>query len=303
MPRVYEVARELGVSSKEVLAHLEQIGVPVGSHSSSIDDATAARVRTDLSDGAGVLEEAEVAAEPEPETGAPAGVEEDREPRRGEKRERKRRSLVSHLLELPFLILIAFVIAVVVKTFFVQAFYIPSVSMLPTLRVGDRVVVEKVGYFLGEPRRGDVVVFERDVFGEPVDLPWPDDVRNFVRELLGLPTGRAEDYIKRIVAVGGDTIRYVGTPRRLIVNGEVVAQPYINHGRDRFSSTITDRDCERLKMQVVEDACRVPAGRVFVMGDNRANSEDSRAIGPVDEGKIVGRAFAVLWPPSRASGL
>jgi signal peptidase I len=300
MPRVYEIARELGVSSKEVLAHLEQIGVPVASHSSSIDDATAARVRTGLSDGTGVLEE----TEPGPEARS-EGEEEEREPGRGphKKRERKRRSLASHFLELPFLILIALVIAVVVKTFLVQAFYIPSGSMIPTLRIGDRVVVEKIGYLIGDPRPGDVVVFERDVFGDPVDLPWTGDVGNFVRELLGLPTGRAEDYIKRVVAVGGDTIRYVGRPRRLIVNGEVVAQPYINHGRDRFSSTISDRDCDRLKMQVVENACRVPAGKVFVMGDNRPNSEDSRALGPVDEGKIVGRAFAVLWPPSNLSTL
>lgn len=297
MPRVYEVARELGVSSKEVLAHLEQIGTPVGSHSSSIDDATAARVRAELSDGTGVLEEAE--------REAPSGAEDERgaRPEPDKRRERKRRSLTSHLLELPFLILIAFVIAVVVKTFFVQAFYIPSGSMIPTLRVGDRVVVEKLGYFFGDPGRGDVVVFERDVFGDPVDLPWTGDVRNFARELLGLPTGRAEDYIKRVVAVGGDTIRYVGRPRQLIVNGEVVEQPYINYGRDRFSSTITNRDCDRLKMQAVENACRVPVGKVFVMGDNRANSEDSRALGPIDEDKIVGRAFAIIWPPAHLDSL
>lgn len=293
MPRVYEVARELGVSSKEVLAHLERMGAPVGSHSASIDDATAARVRTELSDGTGVLEVAAPEAEEEQEL--------RREP--DEKRERRRRSVTSHLLELPFLILIAFVIAVVVKTFLVQAFYIPSGSMLPTLRIGDRVVVEKVGYFFGDPGRGDVVVFERDVFGDPVDLPWTGDVLNFVRELLGLPTGRAEDYIKRVVAVGGDTIRYAGRPRTLFINGEVVEQPFIHHGRDRFSSTITDRDCERLKMQTVGNACRVPAGRVFVMGDNRANSEDSRALGPVDEDRIVGRAFAIIWPLSHLDSL
>lgn len=300
MPRVYEVAREIGVSSKEVLAHLEQIGAPVGSHSSSIDDDTAARVRAGLSDGTGVLEEE---AEPEPVAPEAAEEEEAAPPEPEKKRERRRRSLVTHLLELPFLILLAFVIAVVVKTFLVQAFYIPSGSMIPTLRVGDRVVVEKVGYFLGDPARGDVVVFERDVFGNPVDLPWTEDVRNFVRELLGLPTGRAEDYIKRVVAVGGDTIRYVGRPRMLIVNGEVVEQPYISQGRDSFSSTITHRDCDRLDMRAVENACRVPVGKVFVMGDNRPNSEDSRALGPIDEDKIVGRAFAIIWPPARVGWL
>ena len=141
------------------------------------------------------------------------------EPSRGR---RWLRSFTKHMTELPMLILSAFLIAVIIKTFLVQAFYIPSGSMIPTLRRGDRVVVEKVSYFMGEPGRGDVVVFEKDVFGQAPDLPWYDDARNFFRELLGLPTGEVEDYIKRIVAVGGDTIRYAGNPCRLVVNGEAV---------------------------------------------------------------------------------
>lgn len=222
------------------------------------------------------------------------------EPSRGR---RVLRSFTKHMTELPMLVLSAFVIAVLIKTFFVQAFYIPSGSMIPTLRRGDRVVVEKVSYFLGEPGRGDVVVFEKDVFGQTPDLPWYDDARNFFRELLGLPTGEVEDYIKRVVAVGGDTLRYAGTPRRLIVNGEEVDISYVKGGRDRFSQQVTADDCERLDMPVVDDGCRVPAGRVFVMGDNRANSEDSRLLGPIDERRIVGRAFAVIWPFGRWHGL
>jgi signal peptidase I len=119
-----------------------------------------------------------------------------------------------------------------------------------------------------------------------------------VRELLGLPVGDEEDYIKRIVAVGGDTIRYSDTPRRLIVNGEEVAQPYVRGGRDRFSSTITGADCERLGMRSSEGGCLVPAGRVFVMGDNRGDSEDSRILGPIEEDRIIGRALAIIWPPA-----
>ena len=222
------------------------------------------------------------------------------EPSRGRK---LLRSFTKHMTELPMLILSAFLIAVLIKTFLVQAFYIPSGSMIPTLRRGDRVVVEKVSYFLGEPGRGDVVVFEKDVFGQAPDLPWYDDARNFFRELLGLPTGEVEDYIKRIVAVGGDTIRYAGNPRRLIVNGEEVDISYVKGGRDRFSQQLTSDDCEGLDMPVVDDGCRVPAGRVFVMGDNRANSEDSRLLGPIDEKRIVGRAFAVIWPAGRWAGL
>jgi len=195
------------------------------------------------------------------------------------------------------LVLIAFGIAIIIKTFLIQAFFIPSKSMLPALRVGDRVLVEKISYRLHDPRRGDVVVFEKSVFGKAPDLPWYQDARNYLRELLGLPTG-GEDYIKRVVAVAGDTIRYVGTPRRLIVNGSDVDLSYVKGGNDRFSSTITSNDCKRLEMEAVDDGCRVPAGRIFVMGDNRANSEDSRILGPVDKDRVVGRAFVVIWPPA-----
>lgn len=207
------------------------------------------------------------------------------------------RALVGHLTELPVLILAAFVIAVLIKTFLVQAFFIPSESMLPALHPGDRVLVEKLSYRFHEPRRGDVVVFEKTVFGNAPDVPWYRDISNFLRELLGLPTGTEEDYIKRIVAVGGDTIRYVGTPRELFVNAEEVPQPFVRGGRDRFSSTITSQDCQRLDMRPSEGGCLVPAGRVFVMGDNRGDSEDSRILGPVEEDRIVGRAFTVIWPP------
>jgi signal peptidase I len=213
------------------------------------------------------------------------------------------KGLTSHLTELPVLIFAAFIIAVLIKTFFIQAFFIPSGSMLPTLHPGDRVLVEKLSYHFHPPRRGDVVVFEKTVFGEAPDVPWWQDGKNFVRELLGLPTGDEEDYIKRIVAVGGDVIRYSGAPRQLNINGTDVPQPFIRGGRDKFSSTLTARDCERLGMQASEGGCLVPAGRVFVMGDNRGDSEDSRILGPIDEDRIVGRAFVIIWPPGDVGGL
>ena len=213
------------------------------------------------------------------------------------KRKSRWRSFLKHLTELPMLVLIAFGIAILIKTFLVQAFFIPSASMKPTLVEGDRVLVEKISYALHDPRRGDVVVFEKSVFGEEEDVPLLEDARNFMRELLGLPTGLEEDYIKRIVAVAGDTIRYVGNPRRLIVNGEEVDQDFVRGGRDKISSTITAADCKRLEMEEIGDGCRVPAGRIFVMGDNRANSEDSRILGPIDQDKVIGRAFVVIWPP------
>jgi signal peptidase I len=210
---------------------------------------------------------------------------------------------VSQLTELPLLILLAFVIAVIIKTFLVQAFFIPSGSMFPTLHVGDRVLVEKLSYRFGETERGDVVVFAQSVFGPTADLPWYLDARNFLRELLGLPTGSEQDYIKRVVAVGGDTVRYSGIPRRLVVNGQVVHESYLRARRDRFSPSLMSSDCRRLRMQAVAGGCRVPEGRVFVMGDNRSNSEDSRAIGPIKQTKVVGHAFVIIWPPGDIGGI
>ena len=222
----------------------------------------------------------------------------------GPKKEKKH-SLLTQITELPILVLFAFAIAVLIKTFLVQAFFIPSESMLPTLEVGDRVLVEKLNNRFGEPERGDVVVFARTVFGgDHPDVPWYQDARNFLRELLGLPTGLEEDYIKRIVGVEGDVISYTGKPRQLTVNGDPVDErAYVHGGEDLGSSPMNAQECKRLRMEKAEDGCRVPTGKVFVMGDNRSNSEDSRVIGPIEEAKIVGHAFVVLWPVGNFGGI
>lgn len=310
MPRLDEVARELNLTTDEVRTRLSALGEPVDGDSSSVSEDALARLRADVGTGnaAAVMHEPDAAP-----TGSLA-VEErtDRAPndetrpipspeppatKRVEAKQPMRRVLRG-IAELPILIIVAFLIAVLIKTFLVQAFFIPSGSMLPTLRVGDRVLVEKVSYFVGEPARGQVVVFARSVFGAKREsVPWYRDVQNYLRELLGLPTGQEEDYIKRIVAVGGDSIRYAGSPRQLFVNGESVEEDYIQNGVDRQSETLTRADCRGLKMAPAQDGCRVPAGKVFVMGDNRVNSQDSRIIGPIDEDKIIGRAFLIIWPP------
>ena len=326
MPRIHEVAKELGVSSKEVLERLDRMGEPVASPASSIDDAVAARLREEISNGGPAPQAEPVATAPlsrpgttpsptdssatdSSATGAPATEEKKkrfglfRRRKQRPKRSRKAR-ILSQIAELPLLVLVAFLIAVVIKTFIMQAFYIPSGSMKPTLQIGDRVLVEKVTNWLGGPGQGDVVVFARNVFPgkEGPDVPWYRDVQNYVRELLGLPTGREEDYIKRIVAVGGDTIRYEGSPRQLYVNGEEVKEDYLPRP-DNVSSPITPGSNCPGQMKSSEDGCVVPAGTVFVMGDNRNNSADSRTIGPVAEDKIVGRAFVIIWPPSDFGGL
>ena len=351
MPRVHEVAKELGVSSKEVLDRLDRMGEPATSHASSIDDTVAARLRYDASNGAGDPGSTgePVATAPLTRAGPPgdglsdtnesavtsgdeitgvsgasdetgdaqvgaaatsdegAGAEKKRFGlfRRKERPKKSRgRRVLSQIAELPLLVFVAFLIAVIIKTFIMQAFYIPSGSMKPTLQVGDRVLVEKVTGWFGGPGHGDVVVFARNVFDgkKGPDLPWYRDAQNYVRELLGLPTGREEDYIKRIVAMGGDTIRYEGSPRQLYVNGEEVDEEDYLPRPDNASSSITPNNCPG-KMKSSEDGCVVPAGSVFVMGDNRDNSADSRSIGPVEEDKIVGRAFVIIWPPSDFGGL
>jgi signal peptidase I len=234
---------------------------------------------------------------------APEPVTEPPPEKTKKKKEKRKHSFTRQVAELPLLVLVAFLIAIVIKTFIVQAFFIPSGSMIPTLRVGDRVLVEKVSYRLRDPERGDVIVFAREILGPQPDVPWYQDARNFLRELVGLPVGDEEDFIKRVVATEGDTLRYQGTPRVLYVNGEAVDQDFINRGVDRSSPTLTNRDCERLEMQVSGKGCLVPAGRVFVMGDNRGNSQDSRFLGPIEEDKIIGKGFVLIWPVSHFGSL
>jgi signal peptidase I len=151
-------------------------------------------------------------------------------------------------------------IALLVEAFLIQAFWIPSPSMEPTLDVGDRVLVNKLSYKLHDVHRGDVVVFER-----PPRASTGED-------------GEIKDLIKRVVAVGGDTIE--AKEGEVYVNGERIDENYLEPG--------TPTDNLPLKT--------IPDGQVFVMGDNRTNSEDSRIFGPIDEDTIVGRAFIRVLP-------
>lgn len=185
--------------------------------------------------------------------------------------------------ELPVLVIIAFVIALLLKTFVLQAFYIPSASMETTLRIGDRVLVEKLSYLVGDPGRGHVVVFEKDLGGAlPVEEDDPSvigRVGDAFRGLFGFPTGIEQDFIKRVIAVGGDTIE--GRDGVVFVNGEQIDEPYLDPGIETSSFGPVD----------------VPVETIFVMGDNRNNSDDSRNFGPVPADTVVGRAFLLIWPP------
>ncbi len=166
------------------------------------------------------------------------------------------------VLEFLIILLVSFVLVFgFVRPFVVEAFWIPSASMVPTLKYGDRVLVNKFIYRFTEPQRGDIIVFKS-------------------------VEGDGQDLIKRVVGVPGDEIAVRGGT--LFVNGEPPKEPYVNKkypDRSFYAPTT------------------VPKDHVFAMGDNRANSQDSRVFGPVPEKNIEGEAFLRFWPPDRIGGL
>ncbi|MDQ0940426.1 signal peptidase I [Streptomyces sp. V1I1] len=199
--------------------------------------------------------------------------------------------------ELPLLIGIALLLALLIKTFLVQAFSIPSDSMQNTLQRGDRVLVDKLTPWFGsEPERGEVVVFHDPggwLEGEPT--PEPNPVQNFLSFIGLMPSSEEKDLIKRTIAIAGDTVECKkGGPVK--VNGKALDEPYIYPG---------DTPCDDQPF----GPFKVPKDRIWVMGDHRQNSRDSRyhmedvnnGFVPVD--KVVGRAVVVAWPLNRWSTL
>ncbi|MCX4744098.1 signal peptidase I [Kitasatospora sp. NBC_01287] len=201
-------------------------------------------------------------------------------------------------VELPVLAGVALVLALLIKTFLAQAFYIPSPSMMGTLRVGDRVVVDKLTPGLGAgPSRGEVVVFhdpDNWLRNEAGQQPGGNSVVRGMQGVLStvglMPDPSEKDLIKRVIAVGGDRISCQGTGP-VYVNGRALAEPYLPAG----TTPCGDRGFGPLT---------VPAGSIWVLGDNRGDSSDSRyhmdepGGGAVPVKDVVGRALAVAWPPT-----
>ena len=205
----------------------------------------------------------------------------------------------SFLRELPGIVITALVISVLIKTFLVQAFYIPSGSMENTLLVNDRVLVNKLADKPDEIHRGDVIVF-RDPGG------WLNGPQTTSRGgLLGLvrdglvfvglaPAAGEEDLIKRVIGVGGDKVACCDAQHRVTVNGVPLDEPYLYPGDHPSDETFSET---------------VPAGELWVMGDHRSVSEDSRfhkqqpgkGFVPVDD--VIGRAFVIVWPLDRTAVL
>jgi len=208
------------------------------------------------------------------------------QPRSGPEPTKRRRGIGGAFRELPVLLLVAFVVALLIKAFLVQAFYIPSSSMENTLKIGDRVLVNKFVYHLHSPHRGDVIVFADP---HPATKPHRNAVSGFwhwLTEGLGVSSSPDKDFIKRVIGLPGDTVEmHRGV---VTVNGVPLKEPYLNPIQDL-------RDYGPVK---------VPADSLFVMGDNRTNSLDSRfSLGMIPYDKVIGRAFVVIWPPSRVGWL
>ena len=188
--------------------------------------------------------------------------------------------------ELPILIVVALAVAILVKSFLIQAFFIPSDSMEPTLERGDRILVCRVCLRFGDIQRGDVVVFsdpdpqpgsERGAIGAA--LHW-------LGEGIGVAQPENDDFVKRVIGLPGDVVEI--RDGVVYVNGTKLEEPYLD----------PDRDTRSFPPRTVPD------GMLFVLGDNRPVSGDSRfppptGVGLVPEDKVIGKAFVIVYPPDR----
>jgi len=159
---------------------------------------------------------------------------------------------------------VALLLAVGLRTFVVQTYSIPSGSMIPTLQIGDRILVDKLSYHLHAVHRGDVIVFATP----------PKEI----------PVLMVNDLVKRVIGLPGETISS-GPRSEVFINGKLIDQPWL-------TASARNDPGPPIRKQ------KIPAGEVFVMGDNRGSSDDSRFIGPIKESLIVGRAVLGFWPLS-----
>jgi signal peptidase I len=243
---------------------------------------------------------------PEDEPGEPTSSSAAQAPSTGASRRNRRKSATgkgSLLRELPVLLLIAFVLALIVKTFFVQAFFIPSGSMEQTLHgcagcTGDRVLVNKVPYWFGEPEPGEIVVFKGpDTWTPEVSVAAPSNWFTGALLWLGRAVGVAppseDDFVKRVIATGGQTVQCCDTEGRVTVDGQPLDEPYIFENNPIESRAF--------------GPVQVPEGRLWVMGDHRSNSADSRAhinddpevAGTIGVDDVIGKAAVIVWPINR----
>lgn len=188
--------------------------------------------------------------------------------------------------ELPVLVGAAVLLAIAIKLIVVQAFSIPSASMVPTLIRGDRILVCRICLRFDDVDRGDVIVFEGPDAATP-DRGLVGGALHWLAETLGVANPPHEDFVKRVAGLPGDTVE-IDRSGTLYVNGRPVEEPYLNRPVPRQDFPPTT----------------VPDGMLFVLGDNRGNSGDSRCDPPgctglVPEDRVIGVAFLRVWPPAR----
>ena len=198
----------------------------------------------------------------------------------------KEKSAGGSLVELVTIVAVALGLALGIQAFLVKPFRIPSESMVPTLEIGQRVLVDRVSFRFSDPDRGDIVVFKPPAGADTntcgVEHP-PDSACPRATD------GRSDtNFIKRVVAVGGDRIR--------IVNGSVI----LNGKRQDESFARLDSECGLCDLP---KEIEIPKGYYYMMGDNRGESADSREWGPIPKDAMIGKAFATYWPPNRIGTL
>lgn len=244
------------------------------------------------------------------DVGPPADGRESRgngpdEEEEGETRDsKKKRTTKQIVLEVAIILAVAAVAAVLIQSFLVRAFLIPSGSMEPTFKIGDRIMAEKVTYYFREPRRGDIVVFRYPPWDEDADNTtnrwyWPFEQ---IAETLHLAHRSTTPYVKRVIATGGERVKIEDGV--VYINGEPIDEPYLPDeykGNDDFPE---DSDGYGDIGEI-----EVPEGYLFCMGDNRRNSSDCRTwyrqrkgqpdMGMIPERAVIGKVFLRWWPLSR----
>lgn len=183
------------------------------------------------------------------------------QPRAAHRRGGGRRGLGRWLIEWAVILVVALLVAFLVRTFVAQTFYVPSTSMYPTLKAGDRIVVNKL---FSTIHRGDIIVFKRPASEDCGGPPVPD-------------------LVKRVVGLPGETI--AAKAGQVLITGSPIAEPWLPSGPQTHTTNF--------------GPVTIPTGHYFVMGDNRVNSCDSRMWGTVTHSLIVGKVVLIIWPPSR----
>jgi signal peptidase I len=200
--------------------------------------------------------------------------------------------------ELPLLLIVAFCLAVLIRTFLFQAFFIPSGSMENTLLIGDRVLVNKVVYDTRQPARGDIVVFRgTDAWApegpdQPVNNSFVGKLGRTLGDLVGISQPGEKDFIKRVIGLPGDTVWCCDDKGRVMVNGQPLDEPYVTENSPLDGGKARPGQCGSRAF----DKIHVAPGNLWVMGDHRLVSQDSRCSGQVPIANVIGKAFVIVWP-------